>query len=256
MSGENWIRVAMSDDSLVADALLRLRHAEPPPPPNKSDMSPLKLKWSVRQRRSKKGDQTRASPTTPLSWSGATSLSGGATTVEGLEESSAAVKPSETFRSKVCPIISWFFRFENSDGRSYYRSSSFLADHVGACVVGFSGDSYQMWRSVQYASIDLVPPWSKLVVAACLLAFLSFTLVELREDEIILLKERKDLKNDLASMRDLVEQQRARNNALKKMKAESQSALSCKLAFEQGSSFLLPDLNMPLDTDPSTEVLC
>lgn len=108
----------MSDDSLVADALLRLRHAEPPPP-NKSDASPLKLKWSVRQRRSKKGDQTRASPTTPLSWSAATSLSlsGGATTVEGLEESSAAAKPSETFRSKVCRIISlvfWFIRFEYS----------------------------------------------------------------------------------------------------------------------------------------------
>lgn len=109
--------MAMSDDSLVAEALLRLRHSEPK---TSVDASPLKLKWSVRQRRSKKGDQTRASPTTPLSWSGATSLSGGggsgggATTVE---ESSAAVKPSEPFRSKVCPIISlvfWFIRFENS----------------------------------------------------------------------------------------------------------------------------------------------
>ncbi|AAF27116.1 hypothetical protein; 14670-15257 [Arabidopsis thaliana] len=117
MSGENWIRVAMSDDSMVAEALLRLRHSEPK---NRVDASPLKLKWSVRQRRSKKGDQTRASPTTPLSWSGATSLSGGggsggsgagATTMEGLEESSAAVKPSEPFRSKVCPIISLIFLF-------------------------------------------------------------------------------------------------------------------------------------------------
>lgn len=33
------------------------------------------------------------------------------------------------------------------------------------------------------------------------------------------------------------------------LQAESQSALSCKR--EQGSSFLLPDLNMPLDTDTS-----
>lgn len=121
MSGENWIRVAMSDDALVADALLRLRHSEPPPPPpEKIVASPLKLKWSVRQRRSKKGEQTRASPTTPLSWSGATSHSGGggsgggANTVDGVEESSGAVKPSEAFRSKVCPIISfnfWFIRF-------------------------------------------------------------------------------------------------------------------------------------------------
>ncbi|WZZ07403.1 hypothetical protein YC2023_093324 [Brassica napus] len=171
LSAESWTRVAMSDDSLVADALLQLRHSKPPP-------SPIKLKWSVRQRRSKKGDQTRASPTSPLTWSGG----GGATTVDGLEESSVAVKPSETFGSK--------------------------------------------------------------------------TLAELKDEEVMLLKESKDLKNELASMRDLVEQQRARNNALKKMKAESQSALSCKRALEQGSSFLLPDLNMPLDTDTSPEVIC
>ncbi|CAA7019993.1 unnamed protein product [Microthlaspi erraticum] len=205
MSGENWIQVAMSDDSLVVEVLLRLRHSEPP---TKSDASPLKLKWSVRQRRSKKGDQTRASPTTPLSWSGATSLSGGAgcgggaSTVEGLEESSAAVKHSETFRSKISQTsaITTTTLFKRSRKKK--------------------------------------------------------TLAELKEEEVMLLKERKCLKNDLASMRDLVEQQRTRNNALKKMKAESQSALSCKRAFEQGSSFLLPDLNMPLDTDPSPEVIC
>ncbi|KAL0724445.1 hypothetical protein Bca4012_039044 [Brassica carinata] len=178
MSGENWTHVAMSDDSLVADALLQLRHSQPT---KKSDASPVKLKWSVRQRRSRKGDQTRASPTTPLSLSDATSLSGGGgvTTVEGLDESSATVKPSETFRSK--------------------------------------------------------------------------TLAELKDEEVMLLKESKGLKNELARMRDLVEEQRTRNNALKKMKAESQSALSCKRAIQQGSSFLLPDLNMPLDTDMSPE---
>ncbi|CAH8353741.1 unnamed protein product [Eruca vesicaria subsp. sativa] len=200
MSGENWTQVAMSDDSLVADALLLLRHSEPPPPPKMTDVSPIKLKWSVRQRRSKKGDQTRASPTTPLSLSGATSLSGGgggATTVEGLEESSAAVKPSETIRSKVSQtsaITTTLFK------RSRKKK----------------------------------------------------TLAELKHEEVMLLKESNGLKNELASMRDLVQQQRARNNALKKMKAESQSTLSCK----QGSSFLLPDLNMPLDTDTSPEVMC
>lgn len=101
----------MSDDSLVADALLLLRHSEPTLLPKKVEASPIKLKWNVRQRRSKKGDQTRASPTTPLSLSGATSLSGGSTTVEGLGESSATVKPSETFRSKVCLDHFHFFFF-------------------------------------------------------------------------------------------------------------------------------------------------
>ncbi|CAN8233491.1 unnamed protein product [Cochlearia groenlandica] len=196
MSGENWIHVALSNDSLVADALLRLRHYEPPS--NKTDAFSLKLKWTVRQRRSKKvGDQARASPTTPLSWSGATSLSGGcATTVEGFEESSAAVKPSDHFRSKVSQTTTLFKRSRKKK-----------------------------------------------------------TLAELKDVETMLLKERKCLKNELASMRDLVEQQRTRNNDLKKLKAESQSVLSCKCAFEQSSSFLLPDLNMPLDTDPSPELV-
>ncbi|KAJ0231055.1 hypothetical protein HA466_0302130 [Hirschfeldia incana] len=198
MLSENWTRVAMSDDSLVADALLLLRHSEPTPPLKKVDASPpIKLKWSVRQRRSKKGDQTRASPTTPLSLSGATSLSGcggGATTVEGLEETSAAVKPSETFRSKV-------FQTSAITTTLFKRSRK------------------------------------------------KKTLAELKHEEVMLLKESNGLKNELASMRNLMEQQRARNNALKKMKADSQSALTCKL--EQGSSFLLPDLNMPLDTDTS-----
>ncbi|KAL0806097.1 hypothetical protein Bca101_098589 [Brassica carinata] len=180
MSGENWTHVAMSDDSLVADALLQLRHSEPM---KKSNASLVKLKWSVRQRRSRKGDQTRASPTTPLSLSDAMSLSGGGgvTTVEGLEESSATVKPSETVRSKV--------------------------SQTGA-----------------------ITPTT--------------------------LFKRSRKKKELARMRDLVEEQRTRNNALKKMKAESQSALSCKRSFQKGSSFLLPDLNMPLDTDMSPEVIC
>ncbi|KAJ0231732.1 hypothetical protein HA466_0296010 [Hirschfeldia incana] len=200
MSAENWTRVAMSDASLVAETLLQLRHSKPPP-------SPVKLKWSVRQRRSKKGDQTRVSPTSPLTWSGATSFSAGdggaATTVDGLEESSVVLKPSQALRSKV---------FQTS-------------------AITTTTTLFKRSRKKK-------------------------TLAELKDEEVMLLKESKGLKNELASMRDLVEQQRARNNALKKMKAESQSALSCKRALEQGSSFLLPDLNMSLDTDTSPEVIC
>lgn len=113
MTGGDWTQEAMSDDSLVAEALISLHHVEPPsPPPEKSGVSDLKLKWSVRQRRSKagpssrkKGELTRASPSTPLSWSGATSLSGGGggggSGVAAVEESSCAVKLSEAVRSKV-----------------------------------------------------------------------------------------------------------------------------------------------------------
>ncbi|XP_010419388.1 PREDICTED: uncharacterized protein LOC104705098, partial [Camelina sativa] len=137
--------------------------------------------------------------------SGATSLSGGGGTVEGLEESSAAVKPSEAVRSKI--------------------------SQTSAITTIATTTLFKRSRKKK-------------------------TLAELKEEEIMLLKESNGLKNELASMRDLVEQQRERNKALKKMKAESQPALSCKLAFEQGSSFLLPDLNMPIDNDPSPEVVC
>lgn len=130
MTGGDWIESAMCDDSLVAEALICLHHSEPPPPPpppeKSGDASDLKLKWSVRQRRTKaaspssrkKGDHTRASPTTPLSWSGATSFSGGggggsggAAAVDGFEESSGAVKLSEAVRSKVRSISSYPFWF-------------------------------------------------------------------------------------------------------------------------------------------------
>ncbi|CDY14725.1 BnaC05g19820D [Brassica napus] len=102
----------MSDVSLVAEALISFHHVEPPPHPEKSGVTDLKLKWSVRQRRSKatgpsrkKGEHTRASPSTPLSWSDATSLSGGGagggSGVAAFEESSCTVKLSEAVRSKV-----------------------------------------------------------------------------------------------------------------------------------------------------------
>ncbi|CAN8312276.1 unnamed protein product [Cochlearia groenlandica] len=201
MTDGDWINEAMSDDSLVAEALIFLHRAEPPPP-EKSGDSDLKLKWSLRQRRSKaaslrkKGDQTRASPTTPLSWSGATSISGGggggggggATAVDGFEESSNAVKLSDAVRSKIYQTSVTTTPFKRSRKKK--------------------------------------------------------TLAELKEEESLLLKEKKGLKNELASMRNLLKQQRARNESLKKMQAKSQNHDEC---------FLLPDLNIPIDNNPAAE---
>lgn len=123
---EDWVKLAMKDDVAVVSVLLDIRHAEPPPPPSKSTRhgSPvLKLEWSVRQRRSKhvprqnssdvvdgkkkKAEPTRASPTTPLSWSGGTSVSGGA--IDGSEESSKPPKPTDAARSKVCRLCHFGF---------------------------------------------------------------------------------------------------------------------------------------------------
>lgn len=85
MSDEEWVKVATADDAMVAELLLMFKQvqptaeAQPPVVPKKA----LSVEWKVRQRRSKavtvrsKNQAPRASPTTPLSWSGATSVSGG-----------------------------------------------------------------------------------------------------------------------------------------------------------------------------------
>ena len=98
MSDEDWVKAALTDDSLVGKLLVRLHHA--PPPKRDSHLAPP-LEWTVRQRRSKpvmiltnKKPTPRASPTTPLSWSG------GATSVDGSEESS--LPPPSAARSQVC----------------------------------------------------------------------------------------------------------------------------------------------------------
>ncbi|XP_031282325.1 uncharacterized protein LOC116140889 [Pistacia vera] len=251
MTEEEWVNVAMSDDSLVVEMLLRLHQAEPPPTARKS-APPLQLEWSVRQRRSKqlprkKADATRASPTTPLSWSGATSVSGGA--ADAFEESSKPSKPIDNTRSKVVA----------------------------------TGETSTPKRSRK-----------------------KKTLAELREEESLLLKEERSLKNQLATLRLTLEKQRTRNESLKRMKLDilshqateivrashaSEEAIlnqcdQVKLAHEPSqmllpangacnelnpshpngsfaaledeskvSSFVLPDLNLPFDDDSSSGIL-
>ncbi|KAL0463959.1 UNVERIFIED_CONTAM: hypothetical protein Slati_0283500 [Sesamum latifolium] len=115
MSGadEEWVKAALTDDTMVVELLVSLHAAAPTP----LKQAALPLEWSVRQRRSKpvsvgnpkKQQSQRASPTTPLSWSGATSLSGGSAgsggaAAGGSEESSRPPiqKLSAATRSKVC----------------------------------------------------------------------------------------------------------------------------------------------------------
>lgn len=69
---DHWLTAAMADDDVVAALLVKLRLPTQPP-----------QKWTLHQRRSRtqppllpptsnKSDTPRASPTTPLSWSGNT----------------------------------------------------------------------------------------------------------------------------------------------------------------------------------------
>ncbi|GFZ17226.1 hypothetical protein Acr_26g0004960 [Actinidia rufa] len=162
MSDEDWVRAAMEDDSVVAELLMRLRRAAPPKRESRSPALPLE--WSVRQRRSKptlhaakKKEKPTVSPTTPLSWSGATSVS-------GAEESSRPPpKRPGASRSKV--------------------------------------------TAANEATTSRRPRKKK-------------TLAELKEEEILLVKERKDLKRELARLRVNLENQRATNERLKRLKRD------------------------------------
>ncbi|XP_073148099.1 uncharacterized protein [Henckelia pumila] len=256
---DDWVKAAMSDDTMVVELLARLNHASSTPPRHiKPAVCPLE--WTVRQRRSKpvavtntsKNQAPRASPTTPLSWSGATSYSGGcggggggATSPEGgLEESSRPSKPSTSTRSKA-----------NGEGEK---------------------SSFKRSRKKK-------------------------TLVELKEEENLLVKERRELKRGIASLRLKLEKQRATNKSLKRTKIELQmlndrvttsvskgmvsvqlqqkktafdsipnmvapilnsddiltcSSLKQKEIAAFNPKFVVPDLNMPFEEDHSLEVAC
>ncbi|XP_075523448.1 uncharacterized protein LOC142556088 [Primulina tabacum] len=252
---DDWVKAAMTDDTMVVELLVRLHHA------SSTSIRHLKpaefpLEWTVRQRRSKpvsvsstsKKQAPRASPTTPLSWSGATSYSGGcggATSLEGcLEESSRPSKPSTSARSKA-----------NGDGEK---------------------SSFKRSRKKK-------------------------TLVELKEEENLLVKERRELERDIASLRLRLEKQWATNESLKRTKIELQlrndrgmtsvtkgmisvqlqqkktafdsipamvaapilnsdailhTALKQKEIAALNPKFLVPDLNMPFEEDHNLEVAC
>lgn len=136
---DEWVHVAFNDDTLVVELLLNLSQPEQPPPPPRrrrrrrfaGDLAKegavlaLSVDWSVRQRRSssrqvmmtrsKKGSDSsssRASPTTPLSFSGGTSVSGGGAGDGFDEATTSASLPAKLIaasRSKVCLASSFLY---------------------------------------------------------------------------------------------------------------------------------------------------
>ncbi|KAI6672027.1 hypothetical protein NL676_006912 [Syzygium grande] len=229
-----WLATAMTDDSTVAELLLRIHSAGAPPHAAAAAARALKLDWTVRQRRSSNskpapkepgrkkrgGEPARASPTTPLSWSGATSTSGGGGGGGGGDEECSGVpvvKSPEKARSKT------------TNGST----------------------------TTSAATPSKRPRKKK-------------TLAELREEENKLLKERRRLRWGLANLRRVVEKQRLANESLKKMKLDTQckreaettpeeqplnvsSCTPCSSASKTckvetcDRLFELPDLNLPVE---------
>ncbi|PSS07546.1 Major facilitator superfamily domain-containing protein [Actinidia chinensis var. chinensis] len=205
MSDEDWVRAAKEDESAVVELLMSLRR---PAPPKRESCSPaMPLEWSVRQRRSKptlhaankkEKPTPTASPTTPLSWSGATSVSGSG--ADSFEESSRPPpKLPEASRSKV--------------------------------------------TTANEATTSRRPRKKK-------------TLAELKKEEILLVKERRDLKRELARLRVTLENQRATNERLKRLKRDLEFEPAPDRLTEVASVGAIRDQtqqeSVPCDPIPST----
>ncbi|XP_073036338.1 uncharacterized protein [Primulina eburnea] len=197
---EEWVTNAMTDDSMVVELLVRLHYASPPLPLHPAVVP---LEWSVRQHMSKPVYPTnfpkktchRDSPTTALSWSGATSISGGSG--GGCEESSRPSLP------KLC-----------NARRSEVNISSQKAS------------SKRSRKKKNFA--------------------------ELKEEENTLIKERRDLKREVAALRVNLENQRSVNERLKRTKLELPPLQERELT----SLPVLPDLNIPFEEVPNSHVVC
>ncbi|KAL3511947.1 hypothetical protein ACH5RR_024664 [Cinchona calisaya] len=188
MSDEEWVKVATADDTVVAELLISLKQVKQPPPAPPlppSAKRALSFEWSVRQRRSKavlvqsKKQAPRASPTTPLSWSGgATSLSG----VGGRSGSGGSVDvgPEE----------------EESSRLHLYPRPPKRSDISRSKITG-TGEATTSKRSRK-----------------------KKTLAELKGEEDLLQKERRQLKRELATLRLNLEKERARNANFKRIKLE------------------------------------
>ncbi|XP_076950419.1 uncharacterized protein LOC143623379 [Bidens hawaiensis] len=81
------------------------------------------------------------------------------------------------------------------------------------------------------------------------------TLAELKEDETMLLKERKQLKRQLARLQATCQKQREDNESLKKMKNDMKSQVLAESKVndctegKKNDGFVLPDLNIPVGDD-------
>ncbi|CAI9113914.1 OLC1v1014619C1 [Oldenlandia corymbosa var. corymbosa] len=248
MAEEEWVKLATVDDTVVAELLVKLKQVKTPatpppmqtPTPTTTSRPALSLEWSVRQPRSKsvvvqsKKQAPRASPTTPLSWSGATSVSGGGGSGSGGSFDGGP---------------------EEESGRA---SSLKLLDLSRSKVIGTSEATTS--KKIRKKK----------------------TLAELKEEENLLEKERKQLKRELTTLRHNLEKERTRNENFKRIKVDMQlqafgnlkiaseldnsDQLLSKLAYGHPVSALLPptlssnggsllDLPASAFTEANTEVL-
>ncbi|KAI6689849.1 hypothetical protein NL676_026677 [Syzygium grande] len=246
--GPGWVDLAMSDASLVAELLVRLGHSRPAAPP------PLELAWSVRQRRSKPPPRNPAEKKQ-----------------EEEEEEKGGGGDQQPSRASPTTPLSWSGGATSSGGGGADGSEeSPPLDTATRSKVSIAS------ASTMSATITGKRPRKKK------------TLAELREEESLLLKERRNLRHELSTLRLNFEKERSINQSLKRIKIgmQSQAAIpkqheqvqapSCiplehtEVATQQQQRFSdipevkkvesrerleLPDLNLPLE-DGGLDISC
>ncbi|ESR63575.1 hypothetical protein CICLE_v10009242mg [Citrus x clementina] len=130
MVKDEWVRAAMMDDSVVVELLVRLKKQTNHVVKSEAEAAAAPLRWGIRQRRSRSSrcdavsmrrkdaadsanNSMRASPTTPLSWSGGGS--GGAA-------SPSATADEETSRHQTSAVRSKGTATNETTGNSTKRS--------------------------------------------------------------------------------------------------------------------------------------
>ncbi|CAF2241694.1 BnaA08g12270D [Brassica napus] len=237
---DQWVEAAMTDDQMVVELLIRLKHAGTTVSENPSTNLPP-LQWGIRRRRSRPSrfgggggggvlvtlkkdvDSARGSPKTPLSWSDGSGTGGGA----------SASPPSAVA----------------ADGLEY------ISRQASCSTSTVSG-------SKAFPTNVITSSFSKRLKRKKLKSF-----SELKYEENLKLKERLDLQKEIASLRATLDEQNVRNQRLKRIKLDLNSgriknetpvnmihnsqreSKCCRVESNKTASFFLPDLNMAPSED-------
>ncbi|KAF8389175.1 hypothetical protein HHK36_025868 [Tetracentron sinense] len=261
--GDEWVKLAVTDDSMVAELLIRLNQLEPPASSPVRPAAVLPLKWGVRMPRSrqalrysivqvkKEGDSTRASPTTPLSWSGGSSLSGGCggAAGDGYEDSSRLSKWSSGGRSKVTATNETIIRrsrkkktfAELKDKESLLlKERMYLKKELAALQITFE-EKRARNNSLKKMKLDLYLHSAKKIGTA------SDASDEAVSDQS---HHTETVNVDCAPFT---------HDELEPVVCPSPKSDSCKVPTKdiaaQESFFGLPDLNLPFEDDSGSEIL-
>lgn len=217
MAKNEWVAAAMADDAVVVELLVRLKQRPP--------MRLPPLEWGVRQPRSR-----------PVFRCGTTAVA------------SRKEKPDRTARGSPTTPLSWSGGVGVGGGGGGGGADSPTVTGDG----GFEDTSPPVGRSkgVSGGSEATIGTTSRRMKK-------KKTFAELKAEESLLLKETTNLRKEVESMRVTVEEQRAANQRLKKMKVDldlqptKQPSASCSAEMERAQTLSQKTRDSHLDSSCS-----